>query len=217
MSAEPKFGLFVPLTAKPDQSQATYEFLLKGYEIVEATEPETLQWFAVKVSEADAKYIIFDTSAAESGRQAHLEGQVADALMKNKETLLVAGEEGVNIGFVDILASKVIKPTGAAGLAKGLQAGLSVLFKAKDGQADALKNLLTGAVDLINEETFTPVWYAFQFAGTNEFAIVDFFENDEGREKHLAGKVAAALISSAPELIDGNLNISKVTPLAAKV
>lgn len=74
------------------------------------------------------------------------------------------------------------------------------------------------ALDLVNEETFTPVWYAIQFAGSNEFAIVDFFENEEGREKHLGGKVASALLStSAAELLDGSPNISKITTLAAKV
>ena len=133
----------MPLNTKPEQSKATHDFLLKGYEIVEATEPETLQWFAVKTEGADTKYTIFDTSAAEAGRQAHLQGEVAAALMKNKETLLVPGNEGVNIRFVDILASKVIKPTPAEGLSKGLQAGLSVLLKAKDSQVDAVKKFLT--------------------------------------------------------------------------
>ena len=42
-----------------------------------------------------------------------------------------------------IIASKVIKPTPAEGLTKGLQAGLSVLLKAKDSQVDAVKKFLT--------------------------------------------------------------------------
>ncbi|CAL1701808.1 unnamed protein product [Somion occarium] len=212
----PNLGLFVPLTAKPDQAQAVHDFLLKGYEIVQEHEPETLQWFAVRASESDSKFIIFDTFAAESGRQAHLQGQVAEALMKNKDTLLVDGAKGVNIRLVEILASKVVK-TGGGGLTKGLQYGLSVLVTAKAEQVDVVKKFLTGALDVVNEEEFTPVWYAIHFSGTSEFAIVDFFENEESREKHLGGKVAAALLSSAPELLDGAVNISKVSVLAAKI
>lgn len=62
--------------------------------------------------------------------------------MGNKDTLLIPGEEGVNIRFVDILASKVNKPAGGAGLNKGLQFGLTALLKAKESQVDAVKKFL---------------------------------------------------------------------------
>lgn len=137
-----KLGLFVPLTSKPEESTALKEFLLGGYDLVQDThEPETLQWFALKYSNpAGTQFAIFDTSAAESGREAHLNGAVAAALMQNKERLLIPGDDGVNIRKVDILASKVEKP--GDGLTKGLQNGLRVLIKAKESKIGDVKAFL---------------------------------------------------------------------------
>ncbi|KAI0074914.1 hypothetical protein K474DRAFT_1664925 [Panus rudis PR-1116 ss-1] len=222
MTTQPKVALFVPLTAKSSQSQATQEFLLKGYSIVEQTEPLTLQWFALKetstTSTDSGKFVIFDTAANEEGRQAHLNGEVAAALLKNKDTLLVEGQEGLNINQVDILASKVKKPaSGGESLTKGLSVGLKVIVKAKPAQVENVKDFLTKALSVVEAEEFTPVWYAIQFPNTNQFAIVDFFENEEGRQQHLSGNVAKALFAAVDELLEGQPEVAKVDVLAAKL
>lgn len=146
-----KLGLFVPLTAKSTEITDVTEFLLKGYELVQDEfEPETLQWFALKDSTADGNhFLIFDTSAAESGRDSHLNGAVAAALMQNRDRLLVPGEKGVNIRKVNILASKVQRP--ADGLTKGLSGGIRVLIKAKVSKTQEVKDLLQVRIEMMSE------------------------------------------------------------------
>jgi len=138
--------------------------------------------------------------------------------MANKDTLLVPGDEGVTISPVEILASKV-KPTatGKGGVTGGLKNGLRVLIKAKPEKVTQVKEFLTGALPLVEAEADTLIWYAIAFPGTNQFGIVDFFPSDEGRNAHLAGKVAAALFANVDELLVGPPDVVKVDVLAAKV
>ena len=77
--------------------------------------------------------------------------------------------------------------------------------------------MVQGALPLVEEETFTPVWYAVQYAGTNEFGIVDFFTAEEGRQQHLVGKVAKALFASVDELLEGAPEVLQFEVLAAKL
>jgi quinol monooxygenase YgiN len=101
-------GLFVRLVAKPGKEGAVEEFLNTGLALVNE-EPLTVTWYAVKFSENT--FGIFDTFADDEGRDAHLNGKVAAALMANAAELLL---EGPTIEKIDILASK----TGAKGRAE---------------------------------------------------------------------------------------------------
>lgn len=76
---------------------------------------------------------------------------------------------------------------------------------------------MQGALPLVQAETFTPVWFAIQFPGTNEFGIIDFFTSEDGRKKHLQGKVAEALFASVDELLEGSPDVVQVDVLAAKL
>ncbi len=49
------------------------------------------------------------------------------------------------------------------------------------------------------------MWYAIQFPGY--FAIVDFFEDEEGKGAHLKGKVAEALIARGHDLEIAELEV----------
>jgi len=95
-------GLHVPLVAKPDQAETVKEFLLSALSLVRK-EPLTLQWFAYQKSETE--FGIFDTAATESGRQAHLNGKVAAALVQNADQWFA---QPLDIQEFDILALKIV-------------------------------------------------------------------------------------------------------------
>jgi quinol monooxygenase YgiN len=53
--------------------------------------------------------------------------------------------------------------------------------------------------------------------GPNTFGIFDAFPDEEGREAHLSGRVAAALKQKAADLFSQPPEIQKVDVLAAKL
>ena len=94
-------ALFVRLEAKPGQEAAVEEFLRGGLQIVEQ-EPATTTWFALRLG--PSTFGIFDAFPDEAGRQAHLSGQVAAALMKRASELFA---QPPKIENVDVLAAKM--------------------------------------------------------------------------------------------------------------
>jgi quinol monooxygenase YgiN len=95
-----KHALFVRLEAKPGQEQAVADFLSAGLEMTnrEATTPI---WFALKLS--PTTFGVFDAFASEADRQAHLHGNMANALMARVEELLASAP---SIESIDVLAMK---------------------------------------------------------------------------------------------------------------
>jgi quinol monooxygenase YgiN len=53
--------------------------------------------------------------------------------------------------------------------------------------------------------------------GPSSFGIFDAFDDEAGRDAHLSGKVAAALMAKAGELLASPPSINKVDVLAAKL
>jgi quinol monooxygenase YgiN len=80
-----KFALLARLEAKPGKEQELQDFLKSALPLAEA-EQETIKWYALQIG--PSTFGIFDTFAAEEGRQAHLDGEIAAALMANASTLL---------------------------------------------------------------------------------------------------------------------------------
>ncbi len=100
-----KFALYVPLKAKPGKEQEVADFLRSALPLVDA-EPGTISWFAIQ--EGPSAFAIFDTFDDEAGRDAHLSGKVAAALMEKAE----AGDlfaEAPQIYRLGILADKLPK------------------------------------------------------------------------------------------------------------
>ncbi len=95
-----KKGIFVKLVAKAGKEADVEAFLNSGLALVN-DEPLTVTWYAVKFSENT--FGIFDTFDGEEGRDAHLNGKVAETLMANAAALLA---ETPNIQKIDILAAK---------------------------------------------------------------------------------------------------------------
>ncbi len=94
-------GLLVRLEAKPDKVADVERFLEGGLDIVNE-EPDTIAWFALKMG--PRSYGIFDVFPSDEGRQAHLEGRVAEALMAQASDLF---SEPPDIGQIDVLAAKL--------------------------------------------------------------------------------------------------------------
>ncbi len=93
--------------------------------------------------------------------------------------------------------------------------GLLVTLTAKLGKETELGEFLESALPLAQAETATITWYAFQISPT-EFGIFDTFNDETGRDVHLNGDIASALMSKADELLAAAPNIQKVDILAVK-
>jgi quinol monooxygenase YgiN len=94
--------------------------------------------------------------------------------------------------------------------------GLLVTLEAKPGKEDDLATFLKGALPLVEQEPQTTAWFAARLA-SSRFAIFDAFPNEAGREAHLSGPVAAALMENAPELLASEPVIETVDVLADKL
>lgn len=94
-------GLFATLKAKPGKEQEVEAFLKQGAEMA-LDEAGTLTWYAIKMDDAGT-YAIFDTFEDEAGRSAHLNGEIAAALMAQAPELF---SEEPDIKQVEVLASK---------------------------------------------------------------------------------------------------------------
>ena len=97
-----------------------------------------------------------------------------------------------------------------------IQLGLFVRLEVKPGKEEEAADFLRGALPLAEAEPETVVWFALRI-GKSTFAIFDAFANESGRQVHLSGKIAAALMAKAPELFSNAVNIEKPEVLAAKL
>ena len=93
---------------------------------------------------------------------------------------------------------------------------LFVRLEAKPGKESAVAALLKKGLELANQETRTPIWFALRL-GPSTFAIFDAFRDEEGRQNHLNGPIAQALMTQAPELLASPLVIEQMDVLGAKL
>jgi quinol monooxygenase YgiN len=93
--------------------------------------------------------------------------------------------------------------------------GLLARIEARTGKEDEVESLLSGALPLARAETATRTWYAFRL-GPSSFGIFDTFDDEAGRQAHLDGEIARALMGKADELLAKPPQIDKVDVLAAK-
>jgi quinol monooxygenase YgiN len=94
--------------------------------------------------------------------------------------------------------------------------GLVVRLEAKPGKEADIQKFLEDGLAVVQEEPATTAWFAIRW-GPTTFGIVDFFPDEAGRGAHLAGRVAAALMEKAPDLLAEPPAIDKVDVLAAKL
>ena len=94
-------ALFVRLEAKAGKENEVAKFLRDGQGLV-AQEPATIAWFGIRLG--PTTFAIFDAFSDEAGREAHLSGKVAKALMEKAPELLV---EPPTIEKADVLADRL--------------------------------------------------------------------------------------------------------------
>lgn len=94
--------------------------------------------------------------------------------------------------------------------------GLLVLLKAKQGKEADVQSFLESGRALVESEPETTAWFAIKM-GPSEFGIFDAFPDDSGRQAHLAGRVAEALMAQASELFEEAPDIQPVDVLADKL
>lgn len=93
---------------------------------------------------------------------------------------------------------------------------LFVRLDAKPGKEADVDAFLRGGLPIVQEEPATTAWFAIRL-GPSTFGIFDAFPDEAGRQAHLSGRVAAALMAKAGELLARPPSIEKVDVLAAKL
>lgn len=93
---------------------------------------------------------------------------------------------------------------------------LFVRLEAKPGKEAEVERFLRDGLAIVQEEPATIAWFAIRM-GPSTFGIFDAFPDEAGRQAHLSGKVAAALMSKADELFAQSPTIEKIDVLAAKL
>ncbi|HEY4340463.1 MAG TPA: antibiotic biosynthesis monooxygenase [Steroidobacteraceae bacterium] len=91
-----------------------------------------------------------------------------------------------------------------------------VELKAKPGKENELASFLKAAQGLAVAEQGTIAWFAVRFDAST-FAIFDAFKDEAGRDAHLSGPIAVALMGRAEELLAVSPQIRTAAVLADKL
>jgi len=93
---------------------------------------------------------------------------------------------------------------------------LFVRLEAKSGKENDVAKFLETGLSLANQEALTPIWFALRL-GPSTFGVFDAFADETGRQAHLNGPIAKALMAHASELLSKPPSIEPVEILGAKV
>lgn len=96
-----------------------------------------------------------------------------------------------------------------------IKLALFARLEAKAGKEKAVADFLEKGLAMANEEATTPIWFALQL-GPSTFGIFDAFTDEAGRQAHLNGPIAQALMSAAAELLANPPSIEPITVLGMK-
>jgi len=89
-------------------------------------------------------------------------------------------------------------------------------LEAKVGKENEVAKFLETGLALANQEVTTPIWFALRL-GPTTFGVFDAFTNESGRQAHLNGPIAKALMAQAPELFSKPPAIEAIEVLGAKL
>jgi quinol monooxygenase YgiN len=81
-----------------------------------------------------------------------------------------------------------------------LKVALFARLEAKQGKEEEVAAFLNQGLQLANQEATTPLWFALRI-NPSTFAIFDAFADESGRQNHLQGPIAKALMARAGELL----------------
>jgi len=88
-------------------------------------------------------------------------------------------------------------------------------LEAKPGKENEVAKFLEAGLAMANEEPTTPLWFALRL-GPTTFGVFDAFADENGRQTHLNGPIAQALMAKAPELFAKPPAIEPLEILGAK-
>ncbi len=97
-----------------------------------------------------------------------------------------------------------------------VKVALWVRLEAKPGKEADVESFLRGGLSLVQAEPATTAWFGLRL-GPSTFGIFDAFPDEAGRNAHLSGRVAAALMAKASDLLAQPPTIEKIDVLAAKL
>jgi len=101
-------------------------------------------------------------------------------------------------------------------MADNVTVALLAQVEARPGKEAEVADFLRSALAIVQGEPETTAWFAIQM-GPSTFGIFDVFPDDSGRQAHLSGQVAAALMARADELFTQAPNIQQIDVLASKL
>jgi quinol monooxygenase YgiN len=88
-------------------------------------------------------------------------------------------------------------------------------LEAKPGKEQDVADFLAAGLEMANQETTTPIWFALRLS-PSVFGIFDAFETDANRQAHLTGPIAQALMAKAEELFSVPPSIEAIEVLGLK-
>ena len=94
--------------------------------------------------------------------------------------------------------------------------GLFVRLEAKPGKENDVAAFLAQGLQLANQESRPPCYGSRFRLGPSTFAVFDAFADESGRQTHLNGPIAKALMEIAPKLLASPPSIEKTEILGVK-
>src|ERR1700732_5318689 len=89
-------------------------------------------------------------------------------------------------------------------------------LEAKTGKEKDVAKFLETGLALANQEVTTPIWFALRL-GPTTLGVFDAFKDESGRQAHLNGPIAKALMAQAPTLLASPPVIERLDVLGAKL
>lgn len=90
-----------------------------------------------------------------------------------------------------------------------------VMLKAKPGKEAEIEAFLAQGASMANDEPGTVTWYGVRM-GPGVYGVFDTFDDEAGRDAHLSGEIAKALMAKAPELFTNEPRIEQMEILSSK-
>ena len=89
-------------------------------------------------------------------------------------------------------------------------------LKAKPGKESEVESFLKQGATMAGQEKGTVDWFAFKEDESGAYGVFDTFNDDAGRDAHLNGEIAKALMAKAEDLFSDAPKIHKITLVAKK-
>lgn len=96
-----------------------------------------------------------------------------------------------------------------------IRKALHITLNARSGQEQAVEQLLAGIRADVEQETGTRRWFGCK-RDKSTFEIFETFDNEAGREAHLAGAGAARLMAQSNAILSSRARIDKLDLMIAK-